>query len=564
MSVGVTKDYKLKVRNLHASHIHKKIPPRLPFFFLLPKIKVNEVLSMKCCWCLGGRKDDDANKREGQYAAGSIPGQASMGGHRACGDPFDQVGDELEQAGSVLTGSAERTGGAIGAIYVKLPWDGPPTQWAALQATLPSWPDGSNNEQENIAMMQWMSANRNITVAIQTSGDLAVRTAYMELMKRILTEARTANIIFGMKKIERLTQHRESTVTSAVVLHQNEILTLMSCALFDFFPHSGAKEHEHIGLTRIFRFMTTRTESYGLEKTRCILNYLRMAETDRGGTRQVSFKRHIARFPEKHWTDSAMQMRRCTWHDVRSDTGDPMKIEDVCDQYDGQAWEVDFANSSIGGGVTGSGCVQEEIRFMQCPELLVSILFTDRFEADESLQITGYRQFNETRGYGRLDDPVRFQYVNPDGKAEPSHGRSMLVMDATYYGENERYNQFRWDDIKRELNKARCAFDYSENAAWPIVTGHWGCGAFHGDHRLKLYIQLLAAAEAGKRVEYCNFNDKRGAETRAFMESIPENVPVGRLYKRLREVVMQHNGDYRYYSRDYNRNIFFHDVVMLT
>lgn len=34
--------------------------------------------------------------------------------------------------------------------------------------------------------------------------------------------------------------------------------------------------------------------------------------------------------------------------------------------------QVDFANKYIGGGVLGHGAVQEEIRFLICPELIVS------------------------------------------------------------------------------------------------------------------------------------------------------------------------------------------------
>ena len=34
--------------------------------------------------------------------------------------------------------------------------------------------------------------------------------------------------------------------------------------------------------------------------------------------------------------------------------------------------EVDFANAYVGGGVLAHGCVQEEIRFLICPELIVS------------------------------------------------------------------------------------------------------------------------------------------------------------------------------------------------
>lgn len=442
-----------------------------------------------------------------------------------------------------------------GAVYVGLPWDDT-ARWAALQATVPSWPDGSSTEEETDAMWPWIASNPNIEVAMQT---IVYTNVYcLPLLKRLATLiGRSPNMIFGTKRIERLTKHRESTVTSGVVLSQSEILTLMSCAVFNLFPHSIAKEHEHIGLTRIFRFASTRQETWGFEKTQCILNYLLMAEADRGGTREVRFKRHVARFSEDHWAASTMPMYRCNWHDVDAASGAVVKIEDVCDNLRGQAWEVDFANRDIGGGVTGGGCVQEEIRFMQCPELLVSILFTDRLDDNESIQITGYRQFNDTRGYGRENNPLRFEYVGAHLRAEPSHGRSMLVMDATHYSADDWTKQFRWRHIKRELNKARCAFDYTENTSWPIVTGHWGCGAFHGNHRLKLYIQLLAAAEAGKAVEYCNFGDRRGAETRTFMQSIPVGVPVGKLYRRLKQVVMEHDEDLRWYRDTAHMQTFF-------
>ena len=43
----------------------------------------------------------------------------------------------------------------------------------------------------------------------------------------------------------------------------------------------------------------------------------------------------------------------------------------------------------IGGGVLNTGCVQEEIRFVICPELLVSCLFSEVMENNEALIITG-------------------------------------------------------------------------------------------------------------------------------------------------------------------------------
>lgn len=51
--------------------------------------------------------------------------------------------------------------------------------------------------------------------------------------------------------------------------------------------------------------------------------------------------------------------------------------------------QVDFANRMVGGGVTGLGLVQEEIRFLINPELIVSRLFTEALEHNECLIITG-------------------------------------------------------------------------------------------------------------------------------------------------------------------------------
>ena len=50
---------------------------------------------------------------------------------------------------------------------------------------------------------------------------------------------------------------------------------------------------------------------------------------------------------------------------------------------------MDFANKTIGGGVLGEGSVQEEIRFVICPELIVSLLFTEVLEDNEAVVITG-------------------------------------------------------------------------------------------------------------------------------------------------------------------------------
>ena len=59
--------------------------------------------------------------------------------------------------------------------------------------------------------------------------------------------------------------------------------------------------------------------------------------------------------------------------------------------------QVDFANRYLGGGVLGEGCVQEEIRFLVCPELILSRLFTEELDDNESLIMTGAQQFSKYR-----------------------------------------------------------------------------------------------------------------------------------------------------------------------
>ena len=52
-------------------------------------------------------------------------------------------------------------------------------------------------------------------------------------------------------------------------------------------------------------------------------------------------------------------------------------------------FQVDFANKYLGGGVLTHGCVQEEIRFLICPEMIISRLFTEGLEKNESLIMKG-------------------------------------------------------------------------------------------------------------------------------------------------------------------------------
>lgn len=113
--------------------------------------------------------------------------------------------------------------------------------------------------------------------------------------------------------------------------------------------------------------------------------------------------------------------------------------------------QVDFANKYLGGGVLNHGCVQEEIRFMICPELLCSRLFTEVLDDNECLIIMGCQQYNGYTGYAST-----FQWNGDFVDSTPwdSSGRrkcAIVAIDATPF----RHKSVQYKDhmLRRELNK---------------------------------------------------------------------------------------------------------------
>ena len=48
-----------------------------------------------------------------------------------------------------------------------------------------------------------------------------------------------------------------------------------------------------------------------------------------------------------------------------------------------------------------SGCVQEEIRFTICPEMLVSLLVCEMMEPNECVFLIGCERYSSYKGYAR-------------------------------------------------------------------------------------------------------------------------------------------------------------------
>ncbi|XP_062870887.1 poly(ADP-ribose) glycohydrolase [Trichomycterus rosablanca] len=217
--------------------------------------------------------------------------------------------------------------------------------------------------------------------------------------------------------------------------------------------------------------------------------------------------------------------------------------------------QVDFASKFIGGGVLGRGLVQEEIRFLQCPELIVARLFTEKLGDNECLKITGVQKYSSTAGYSDS-----FEWIGPhhdDTKRDGWKRRfcQIVAIDALNFKScKEQYNEI---SIKRELNKAYVGFrvypSTFDDYICAVATGNWGCGAFNGDLRLKALIQLMAAAVAKREVAFFTFGKVDQAHDLQNMHDIlrTRNVTVGRLYKLLRDYCELYNR-----NKHENKNVF--------
>ncbi|KFM68951.1 Poly(ADP-ribose) glycohydrolase, partial [Stegodyphus mimosarum] len=338
----------------------------------------------------------------------------------------------------------------------------------------------------------------------------------------------------------------------SVTMSQKQIGCLLLNAFFCTFPRRtlpGRYKKERwnceyatypdINFNRLFYGTKDNVLSKNTEKLKCLINYFRRITTKEPcGT--VTFHRQCLQDLPK-WEESTRKIRTVVIkadgliesdgcgmlqilslllkHVVDKTEDDLFEVDDkdvngeMLDNdihlYMNQAetlLKVDFANKFVGGGVLGQGCVQEEIRFVICPELIVSRLFVECLDFNEVLIVTGVEQYNKYSGYS---DGFKWEGNFDDQTPRDTWGRrftQIVAMDAKHF----RDEQFKEMYITRELNKAFCGF--YENALPEnlpaVATGNWGCGAFNGNPSLKFLIQLMAASQAGRSMLYLTFGNE--------------------------------------------------------
>lgn len=313
-------------------------------------------------------------------------------------------------------------------------------------------------------------------------------------------------------------------INGSVSLNQQQVACLLANAFLCTFPHRNTShsksEYSNYPTINFSNLYGTKGRSV-IEKLKCICHYFDRVLCLNTPHNLITFQRRCID-PRFEWKKSDAKISH-----AKLDLLGVGKIED------GQGMlQVDFANRLIGGGILGRGSVQEEIRFAINPEMIVARLFTEALDDKEALLMIGCERFNSYRGYADT-----FEWAGDFQDPTPVDGFSrrncrVVAIDALKYQNNRE--QFKEENIKRELYKAFCGFHQADkNDVTPVASGLWGCGIFNGHPLRSALIQLMACAGIGRDlVFHANGNFNVQSEVDEIYELLLEkDASVGQLYK---------------------------------
>ncbi|XP_063987443.1 poly(ADP-ribose) glycohydrolase-like [Diachasmimorpha longicaudata] len=343
----------------------------------------------------------------------------------------------------------------------------------------------------------------------------------------------------------------------SISLSQLQVASLLANAFFCTFPRRNSTNpqseyamYPYINLNNLFACYNEERPNRSAavaEKLKCLFHYFRRVTTTAPEGTITIERRYIPR-------------ENCPRWDKLHNLLPPLHItsKGTIETEGAGLLQVDFANKYVGGGVLNWGCVQEEIRFVICPELMVTMLVTEALDDTEALIVTGIERYSRYEGYS---SSFKFAGNFVDETPRDTSGRrrtSIVAIDALYFTQAD--SQFNMKNIIRELNKAYVGFSTSvmPNTTLPaIATGNWGCGAFRGNPKLKVLIQLMAAAAAGRSMVYFTFGETelRDSVGAMYWHLLDRNVDISRLFSLLRQYETESTTDHSdFYRFLFNRS----------
>lgn len=289
---------------------------------------------------------------------------------------------------------------------------------------------------------------------------------------------------------------------SSVAFNKLQVACLLSHMFFGTISNVNGTS-PYLGESNNFSNILFQDNPTHIEKIKCLLNYFSqireryLQNSNELLSQTIIFTRICdkSKRPLNFWLTSDKPLQKFIIH----------KSGGIEENDQGNSIQVDFANKFVGGGTLRNGSVQEEIKFITCPECIISMLLFEFFEDNEVGIISGAEEFSKYKGYSQS-----FEYDGPSNKpmrlnANGNLDETVLCLDALQF--KDPSDQFRKENILRELNKAYIGFQSSPKNL-KIITGKWGCGVFKGHPQLKFLIQWLACSQCEKEMEFCSLGDR--------------------------------------------------------
>lgn len=467
--------------------------------------RVEDVLSALAEACEEGRRSDSgANPAKEladrvaavRSAAGALPQTAAL--ERA----FDKVAPHLPAPAAATSASAsssstllprKRPAAAVAKDAVAPPSRKRP---AADEASVPLVTEATQQETQQETQQGSQEAHH------QPSMSASSRRCWEQMLTWLAHLVLQLPALFA-EGLPLLDQNREAQV----LLSRRHCTALLAAGFFGCLPNPEEQQRACGDGGKLPKVDFSYVLDSDVEKVSCFLAYF--SQVAAMGATDLA---EVVSFARRRVDPGGLG---ATFWRALEDGLEPAKVCDGEIEHSHANLQADFANKFLGGGVMHRGNVQEEIRFLMCPECIVGMLLCPRLLAHEVFFIVGAKQYSTYKGYGSTFEFEGFCKVRFPGKADKlkRRGPHIVAFDALSFPGTGN-SQYKEACVLRELIKAYAACQGDpEEVAGPrrkaFATGNWGCGVFGGDPQLKSLIQWLAASAVGRELHYYSYRDER-------------------------------------------------------